>query len=72
MTGQTPDDDDRDRAHERPGGPKDCGDLARRDSESVLDPAEDIPLVLLLARFAVVGFLGDSNYGSRDWHSLRA
>jgi len=68
VAGQSPDNDDRNRAHERPGSSEDGGGFSSGNAESVLDKAEDVLLLRLFARFPLGGFRSDGNY----WIALAA
>jgi hypothetical protein len=65
---RSPDNDDGNRAHEGPGSSEDAGGFSSGDAEGVLDKAEDILLLRLFPRFAIVGFSSDGNY----WIALAA
>jgi len=62
VAGQSPDNDNRNGAHECPGGSEDAGGFSSGDAEGVLNQAEDVSLVSIFSRFPIVGFCSDGNY----------
>jgi hypothetical protein len=62
VAAQSPNTDDRNGAHERPGSSEDGGGFSSGDAEGVLDKAEDTLLLRLFRRFPLIGFGSDGNY----------
>ena len=64
MTAQSPNNDNRNGAHERPGSSENGGGFSSGDTEGVLDKAEEVPFVRFARDFRLLALVAMATIGS--------